>query len=85
MHINWSALADTAGVSFLVTVAVVSAFALGILALSRREAAVEAAGAGAPSGGSPGAGNGAVALAAAGVCFAACAAAVGYGLMLIAS
>ncbi|WP_327068923.1 hypothetical protein OG500_24270 [Kitasatospora sp. NBC_01250] len=80
MHINWSALADTAGVSFLVTVAVVSAFALGILALSRREAAVEAAKASAPGGGS-----GTVALAAAGVCFAACAAAVGYGLTLIAS
>ncbi|GAB2706736.1 hypothetical protein [Kitasatospora kifunensis] len=80
MNINWSALADTAGVSFLVTVAVVSAFALGILALSRREAALEATAAGAP-----GAGRGTLALAGAGVSFAACAAAVGYGLTLIAS
>ncbi|WP_329567590.1 hypothetical protein [Kitasatospora sp. NBC_01266] len=74
MHINWSALADTAGVSFVVTVAVVAAFALGVLALGRREAAVES-----------GSGRGTAALAGAGVCFAACAAAVGYGLTLIAA
>ncbi|MCX4746774.1 hypothetical protein OG455_14800 [Kitasatospora sp. NBC_01287] len=73
MHVNWSALADTAGVSFVVTVAVVTAFALGVLALGRRETAVEA-----------GNGGGGAALAGAGVCFAACAAAVGYGLTLIA-
>ncbi|MDH6112778.1 hypothetical protein P3T36_002496 [Kitasatospora sp. MAP12-15] len=78
MNINWSALADTAGVSFGITVAVVTAFALGILALSRRDAAVEAAGTGRPGG----AAN--LALAGAGVCFAACAAAVVYGLTLIA-
>ncbi|GAA1071762.1 hypothetical protein GCM10009665_78890 [Kitasatospora nipponensis] len=81
MHINWSALADTAGVSFGVTVAVVSAFALGILALSRREAATTAT-TGATAGTAGGA-RGVLALACATVCFAACAAAVGYGLSLI--
>ncbi|MFI9270412.1 hypothetical protein ACIGXM_06835 [Kitasatospora sp. NPDC052896] len=78
MNINWSALADTAGVSFLVTVAVVAVFSLGILALSRREEAVAARAAGADGGGT-------LALVGAGVCFAACVAAVGYGLTLIAS
>jgi hypothetical protein len=73
MQIKWAALADTAGVSFAITVAVVAAFALGILALSKRDAAVEA-----------GTGRGTVALTGAGVCFAACAAAVGYGISLIA-
>ncbi|WP_035798039.1 hypothetical protein [Kitasatospora mediocidica] len=75
MHINWSALADTAAVSFGITVAVVAAFALGVLSLSRREAATTAT----PARG------GALPLAGATVCFAACAAAVAYGLTLIAS
>ncbi|MFJ6212989.1 hypothetical protein ACIQGZ_06605 [Streptomyces sp. NPDC092296] len=82
MHIKWGALAGTAGVSFGITVAVVAAFALGVLALSRREAAREAA-AGAPAG-APSGGGGGPALGAAVVCFGACAAAVGYGLYLIA-
>ncbi|MEU6236494.1 hypothetical protein [Kitasatospora sp. NPDC047058] len=83
MHIKWNALAQTAGFSFGITVAVVSVFALGILALSRREAAVaaqhSAAGTGAPA-----AGGGRLALAGAYACFAVCGAAVLYGLSLIA-
>ncbi|MEV4556027.1 hypothetical protein AB0K51_03395 [Kitasatospora sp. NPDC049285] len=75
MQIKWAALAETAGVSLAVTLGVVVVFALGNLALSRREAAV-ASGA---------TGKGVPALVAAGVCFAACAAVVGYGISLIAS
>ncbi|WTU05262.1 hypothetical protein OHV05_21965 [Kitasatospora sp. NBC_00070] len=76
MSIKWAALAETAGVSFVVTVATVAVFALGIMALSRREAAQE--------GGTAGAGTANLALAGASVCFAACASVVGYGLYLIA-
>ncbi|MFF8772775.1 hypothetical protein [Kitasatospora sp. NPDC015120] len=83
MHIKWNALAQTAGVSFGITVGVVAVFALGILALSRREAALtarrEAAGPGAPVAG------GKLALAGAYACFAVCGAAVLYGLSLIAN
>ncbi|MFJ3789112.1 hypothetical protein [Kitasatospora sp. NPDC090091] len=83
MHIKWNALAQTAGFSFGITVAVVAVFALGILALSRREAALSARssadGAGAAAGGS-----GKLALAGAYACFAVCGAAVLYGLSLIA-
>ncbi|MFJ9773339.1 hypothetical protein ACIRVF_19210 [Kitasatospora sp. NPDC101157] len=81
MHIKWNALAQTAGISFGVTVAVVAVFALGILALSRREAALGAreADGGQASGGRP------ALLAGAYVCFALCAAAVAYGLVLIAA
>ncbi|MGW4805912.1 hypothetical protein [Kitasatospora sp. NPDC004272] len=74
MNIKWAALAETTGVSLLVTLAVVVVFALGNLALSRREAAVTA-----------GTGKGVPALVAAGVCFAACAAVVLYGISLIAA
>ncbi|MET9614021.1 hypothetical protein [Kitasatospora indigofera] len=82
MNIKWNALAQTAGISFGITVAVVTVFALGILALSRREAVLESAGsAGAGSGGT---GRANAALAGATVCFAACAAVVVYGLSLIA-
>ncbi|MGW3072718.1 hypothetical protein [Kitasatospora sp. NPDC001132] len=82
MHIKWNALAQTAGVSFGITVAVVTVFALGILALSRREAAVSAA---RESGGAAGAaGGGKLALTGAYVCFALCGGAVLYGLSLIA-
>ncbi|PYC70993.1 hypothetical protein C7C46_27160 [Streptomyces tateyamensis] len=73
MTIKWAALADTAGISFLVTVAVVAAFALGVLALARRERAVES-----------GTGRGTLALTGAGACFAACAAVTAYGISLIA-
>ncbi|KQV24257.1 hypothetical protein ASE03_04205 [Kitasatospora sp. Root187] len=79
MSIKWAALAETAGVSFVVTVATVAVFALGILALSRREAAQEAA-----ATGTTGSGTANLALAGASVCFAACASVVGYGLFLIA-
>ncbi|MEZ0090499.1 hypothetical protein [Streptacidiphilus sp. EB129] len=70
MTINWAALGNTFGVSLLITLGVVAAFALGISALSRREAL-----AGGP--------RGAVALSTAVLCFGACAAAVGYGLYLL--
>ncbi|MFG2842311.1 hypothetical protein ACGF12_03925 [Kitasatospora sp. NPDC048296] len=80
MHIKWTALAQTAGISFGVTVAVVAVFALGILALSRREAALGAREGGRASGGAQ-----PVLLAGAYACFAVCAAAVLYGLMLIAA
>ncbi|GHH61834.1 hypothetical protein GCM10018781_09040 [Kitasatospora indigofera] len=80
MNIKWNALAQTAGISFGITVAVVTVFALGILALSRREAVLEAAG----GTGSGGTGRANAALAGATVCFAACAAVVVYGLSLIA-
>ena len=73
MNINWAALGSTFAVSTLVTLGVVAAFCLGISALSRRETAP--AGASAVRGG---------ALALATASFAACAAAVGYGLYLIA-
>nr|WP_184924540.1 hypothetical protein [Kitasatospora gansuensis] len=75
MSIKWAALAETAGVSFVVTVATVAVFALGIMALSRRETAQETGN---------GSGTANLALAGASVCFAACASVVGYGLYLIA-
>ncbi|OKI19510.1 hypothetical protein [Streptomyces sp. CB03911] len=81
MNIKWNALAQTAGISFGITVAVVTVFALGILALSRREAVLEAAG----GSGAAGTGRANAALAGATVCFAACAAVVVYGLSLIAA
>jgi hypothetical protein len=79
MNIKWNALAQTAGISFGITVAMVVVFALGILALSRRENAL------AQSGAAGGAGRANLALAGASVCFAACAAVVVYGLTLIAA
>lgn len=73
MHIKWAALAQTAGVSFAITVTIVAIFALGILALNRREAAVET--------GRSGTGS----LVGAGLCFAACAGVVFYGISIIAT
>ncbi|MEV4442525.1 hypothetical protein AB0K09_26645 [Streptomyces sp. NPDC049577] len=69
MHINWMALGQVFGVSVLVTVALVGVFTLGIVGTSR------------PAGQ---AGSGA-ALARTGayLCYALCAAAVGYGIYLI--
>ena len=75
MKINWAALGGTFGVSVVISLAVVAAFCLGISALSRREAAV-ADGA---------AGRGTIALSGAVLSFALCAAAVGYGLYVIAA
>ncbi|KJS53149.1 hypothetical protein [Streptomyces rubellomurinus] len=80
MHIKWNALAQTAGFSFGITVTVVAVFALGILALSRREAALSAR----EGDGAGGAAKPAL-LAGAYACFALCAAAVVYGLVLIAA
>jgi hypothetical protein len=74
MKINWSALGSTFAVSTLITLGVVAVFCLGISALSRRETAP--AGAAAARSG---------ALAVATLSFAACAAAVGYGLYVIAA
>ncbi|MFJ9696585.1 hypothetical protein [Kitasatospora sp. NPDC101183] len=79
MHIKWTALAQTAGFSFGITVAVVAVFALGILALSRREATLSAREGASGNGGKP------ALLAGAYACFGLCAAAVVYGLVLIAA
>jgi hypothetical protein len=74
MNINWSALGSTFGVSVGISIAVVAAFCLGVAALSQRETA-QADGSAA---------RGAAALTGAVLCFALCAAAVGYGLYIIA-
>ncbi|WP_037607790.1 hypothetical protein [Streptacidiphilus rugosus] len=70
MKIDWAALGNTFGVSLLITLAVVGAFCAGIMALSRKERV---------SGGAATASLGAAV-----ICFAACAAAVGYGFYMIA-
>jgi hypothetical protein len=75
MTINWAALGSTFGVSVVISLAVVAAFCFGISALSRRETAL-AAGDG---------GRGTAALGGAVLCFGLCAAAVGYGLYVIAA
>ncbi|MEY9840366.1 hypothetical protein [Streptacidiphilus sp. EB103A] len=77
MKIHWAALGNTFGVSLLITLGVVTAFCFGVSALSRRETALA-------GGGSGSAARGGGALAVAVLCFAVCAAAVGYGLYLIA-
>ncbi|QMU79180.1 hypothetical protein GXW83_29210 [Streptacidiphilus sp. PB12-B1b] len=74
MKINWAALGSTFGVSVVISLAVVAAFCFGVSALARREEAL-ADGA---------AGRGTAALGGAVLCFALCAAAVGYGLYVIA-
>ncbi|MFH9067005.1 hypothetical protein ACH4GM_38255 [Streptomyces coeruleorubidus] len=71
MKIDWAALGSVFGISLVVTVALVALFTLGITGLSRREQAVA-------QGGSAG-----LAVTGAYACFAACAAAVGYGIYLI--
>ncbi|MBX9363541.1 hypothetical protein ACF09Y_28475 [Streptomyces massasporeus] len=71
MKIDWAALGSVFGVSLVVTVALVGLFSLGITGLSRRERAVA-------EGGTAG-----LAVTGAYACFAACAAAVGYGIYLI--
>ncbi|WP_406461221.1 hypothetical protein OH768_40025 [Streptomyces sp. NBC_01622] len=71
MHIDWAALGSVFGVSLVVTVALVAVFTLGITALSRRERATVQ-------------GDSAnLALTGAYACFAACAAAVAYGIYII--
>ncbi|MGW6061057.1 hypothetical protein [Streptomyces sp. NPDC055189] len=77
MDIDWAALGSVFGVSLAVTVALVGLFTLGIVALSKREAATTS-GASATAGSAP-----AAARTGAYVCFALCAAAVAYGIYLI--
>lgn len=72
MHIDWAAFASVLGVSLLATVALVGAFTLGIVGLARQAAAAR------DGGSAPAARAGAY------VCFALCAAAVAYGVYLIA-
>ncbi|MEU3505302.1 hypothetical protein ABZ726_32875 [Streptomyces hundungensis] len=74
MHIDWAALGSVFGVSLAVTVGLVGLFTLGIVGLTKREAA--ASGTGTP-------GSTAVARTGAYACFALCAAAVAYGIFLI--
>ncbi|NGN66590.1 hypothetical protein G5C51_22140 [Streptomyces sp. A7024] len=76
MSIEWAALGEVFGVSLVVTVGIVGVFTLGIVGTARRTApAGEGDGESvAPTG---------AARAGATVCFAACAAAVAYGIYLI--
>ncbi|PZT69810.1 hypothetical protein DN402_26820 [Streptomyces sp. SW4] len=71
MSIDWAALGSVFGVSLAATVVLVGLFVLGIAGLSRKEKAA-AQGDGA-----------ALAVTGAYACFAACAAAVAYGIYLI--
>jgi len=71
MKIDWSAIGSVFGVSLVATVGLVALFTLGVAGLSRRERA-------AAQGNSA-----ALAVTGAYVCFAACAAAVAYGIYLI--
>ncbi|MER5375077.1 MULTISPECIES: hypothetical protein [unclassified Streptomyces] len=71
MKIDWAALGSVFGVSLVVTVALVGLFTLGIMGLSRRERAVAQGD------------SAALAVTGAYACFAACAAAVAYGISLI--
>ncbi|MEV0739274.1 MULTISPECIES: hypothetical protein [Streptomyces] len=71
MDIDWAALGSVFGVSLVVTVALVAVFTLGITALSRRERATAQGD------------SATLALTGAYACFAACAAAVAYGIYII--
>lgn len=71
MKIDWAALGSVFGVSLVVTVGLVALFTLGIKGLSRREQAAARGD------------SAALAVTGAYVCFAACAAAVAYGMYLI--
>jgi hypothetical protein len=71
MNLHWGALGQVAVVSVGVAVALIVVFTLGVVALSQRDTAREHGR------------NGSVALTAASICFAACAAAVLYGIYLI--
>ncbi|MFJ1600431.1 hypothetical protein [Streptomyces sp. NPDC088261] len=96
MDLNWSSLGEVAVVSVGATVGVVIVFSLGVRALASIEGAEEGHGGGGPHGAKPPGGGGstayggrraarpgAPAVAVAGLCFLACAAAVLYGLYLI--
>lgn len=80
MDIDWAALGSVFGVSLAVTVALVGLFTLGIVGLSKHEAATSGA---SSAGASTAGGSAAVARTGAYVCFALCAAAVAYGIYLI--
>ncbi|MFJ9341126.1 hypothetical protein ACIRP0_17755 [Streptomyces sp. NPDC101733] len=73
MNIDWEALGSVFGVSLSATVALVTLFTLGLVGLSKHEAATEQ--------------GGAATLARSGayVCFALCAGAVAYAIYLIVS
>ncbi|MEU0052497.1 hypothetical protein ABZ299_10200 [Streptomyces sp. NPDC006184] len=71
MKIDWAALGSVFGVSLVATVGLVSLFTLGIAGLNRREKAVA-------QGGTAG-----LTVTGAYLCFAACAAAVAYGIHLV--
>ncbi|MER6628711.1 hypothetical protein ABT301_10775 [Streptomyces sp. NPDC000987] len=71
MKIDWAALGSVFGVSLGVTVGLVALFTLGVMGLSRRERAVAQGD------------SAALAVTGAYLCFAACAAAVAYGINLI--
>ncbi|WP_432009499.1 hypothetical protein [Streptomyces bacillaris] len=77
MKIDWAALASVFGVSLVVTVALVGVFTLGIVALSKLSAPAD--------GTTPAASGGTAVLARTGAyaAFAACVAAVAYGIYLI--
>ncbi|KUN71221.1 MULTISPECIES: hypothetical protein [Streptomyces] len=71
MKIDWEALGSVFGVSLVVTVGLVALFTLGIMGLSRQERATAQGD------------SATLAVAGAYACFAACAAAVAYGISLI--
>ncbi|MFF9090719.1 hypothetical protein ACF1BE_30885 [Streptomyces sp. NPDC014991] len=71
MKIDWAALGSVFGVSLVATVGLVTLFTIGIAGLNRREKAVA-------QGGTAG-----LAVTGAYLCFAACAAAVAYGIHLV--
>ncbi|MFJ7153030.1 hypothetical protein ACIQVT_33350 [Streptomyces sp. NPDC100445] len=71
MKIDWAALGSVFGVSLVATVGLVTLFTLGVAGLNRREKA-------AAQGGTAG-----LAVTGAYLCFAACAAAVAYGIHLV--
>ncbi|MBO1335213.1 hypothetical protein [Streptomyces sp. VRA16 Mangrove soil] len=71
MKIDWAALGSVFGVSLVVTVGLVGLFTLGIIGLSKKEAAAQRGD------------SAALAVSGAYACFAACAAAVAYGIFLI--
>jgi hypothetical protein len=70
MGIDWAALGQVFGVTLVATVGLVSVFTLGIVGSSARR----------PEGGAP-----ALARTGAAACFAVCAAAVAYGIWIIAA
>lgn len=71
MKIDWAALGSVFGVSLTATVVLVTLFTLGLMGLSKHEAATEQGG------------TATLARSGAYVCFAVCAAAVAYGIYLI--